>query len=1013
MVLMPPGSAKTMYSSVLWPPWILAQKRNLCIIATSHTDDLAQENSRKSIEVARQNENLLGFRLTRDSSKQWQTSNGGVYKAAGVGGPITGRRADICLVSGTLVRTLAGELPIENVEVGSSTGVVLSYGTAPTYRRVIAVARRASDDIWKIRTSAGRVVEATGNHRFFTKRGWTPASSLVVGDALLRVVQSTSCSEGLRRCEGCAQGQDGVVLQSVLREEWDECEGGDRPACMRGLRRFDVGGSPLADIVFDGLLGGSYSCAGEKAGKPDCAEELRDLRRGVSTDQQFHAGAVLLSSLQEQGSQQGHFGDTQPGLASWDRDGSRRHSGVVRSEKAGLGTGFPAVRGVQLDDAAGGASHQHGTDGSPVGKPCGSLSGVSSQAACCGAFEAEIDFVSVVERVRGEREVIDIQVQDTECFFANDILVHNCLIDDPVKDVAEAESPQFRNMTWNWYTSVLMTRLKPGGSVVLIMCLAGDTLVEMWDGSRRRIDEIEAGELVKSWNGRDYVGSVVSASIDNGIDATRLIMTTGSSVRANARHPFLVIDGDGMRWVRVRDLRRGMRIVRHGTGRIGELSVRWKDAPGRRNAAGCAPAITKKRNGLLGAGHRLAMLLVGWRRGGVGDTGLSLPSMIGFLRSRVGFARSASRTGAEGGRSIGWSRWWRTTTTRPARFVDCFATTATGSLDELEIPAFWNVPSSMSGAATEEVLSVEEWGRERVYDLTVEGTHNFIANGLLTHNTRWHEDDLGGRLLDRQRDRWKVINLQAQCLEAGDPLGRRPGEFLWSDAYGTDGRSFAEDLADKKQELTESGSLRVWEALFQQNPRPGEGALFQTRRIGYVDAAPLGGSLVRGWDLAATADNGSGNPDWTVGVLMQRTEEGAFIVRDVERFRGGPDRVEQMIVATAQADGSRVTVGLAQDPGAAGKAWNLHITKKLQGFKVRSSPETGDKATRAAAFASQVNAGNVSLVRGGWNHAYTDELSGFPSTAKDDQVDASSRAFNELIQPGFGAKVVRLLHMAR
>jgi predicted phage terminase large subunit-like protein len=91
-----------------------------------------------------------------------------------------------------------------------------------------------------------------------------------------------------------------------------------------------------------------------------------------------------------------------------------------------------------------------------------------------------------------------------------------------------------------------------------------------------------------------------------------------------------------------------------------------------------------------------------------------------------------------------------------------------------------------------------------------------------------------------------------------------------------------------------------------------------------------------------------------------------------------------------------VRISLPQDPGQAGKAQVLYLTKHLIGYVVESTPETGDKATRAMPLVSQANVGNVSLVRAPWNRAYLEELRDFPGGTKDDQVDASSRAFNTL-----------------
>jgi predicted phage terminase large subunit-like protein len=117
------------------------------------------------------------------------------------------------------------------------------------------------------------------------------------------------------------------------------------------------------------------------------------------------------------------------------------------------------------------------------------------------------------------------------------------------------------------------------------------------------------------------------------------------------------------------------------------------------------------------------------------------------------------------------------------------------------------------------------------------------------------------------------------------------------------------------------------------------------------------------------------------------------VVLDVVRIRGGPDEVEAAILATASQDGRSVSISLPQDPGQAGKAQAQYLVKRLAGYTVKVTPETGDKATRAGPAASQVNVGNVRLLRGAWNRPFLDELGGFPSGTKDDQVDALSRAF--------------------
>jgi predicted phage terminase large subunit-like protein len=146
---------------------------------------------------------------------------------------------------------------------------------------------------------------------------------------------------------------------------------------------------------------------------------------------------------------------------------------------------------------------------------------------------------------------------------------------------------------------------------------------------------------------------------------------------------------------------------------------------------------------------------------------------------------------------------------------------------------------------------------------------------------------------------------------------------------------------------------------------------------------------------------------------MLRTDADRYVILDVVRLRGGPDEVVAAIVNTAAADGRAVRVGLPEDPGQAGKAQTLFLTRRLAGYRVDAVRETGDKSTRAAPFASQVNVGNVSVVRAAWNEAFREELRGFPSGRHDDIVDAASGAFAMLVAPGGPAVRTLINHVGR
>ncbi|GBR27590.1 phage terminase large subunit TerL [Komagataeibacter oboediens DSM 11826] len=259
--------------------------------------------------------------------------------------------------------------------------------------------------------------------------------------------------------------------------------------------------------------------------------------------------------------------------------------------------------------------------------------------------------------------------------------------------------------------------------------------------------------------------------------------------------------------------------------------------------------------------------------------------------------------------------------------------------------------------------------------------------------TRWHPDDLAGRLLAEMEngtgEEWEVLSLPAICNSDHDALHRGIGEALWPKVF---------PVAELKN-IEKSIGPREWSALYQQNPTPGEGTLFKVAMIPVVAAAPKTGQMVRRWDLAATRQVGTRDPDWTVGVKLLKADDGRFYILDVVRLRGDPAEVEAAILNTAAQDGGEVRIILPQDPGQAGVAQVQYLTRKLSGYTVDSIRETGDKATRAAPFSSQTNVGNVCLVKAPWNRAYLEELAAFPSGAHDDQVDASAGAFDALAEP--------------
>lgn len=190
---------------------------------------------------------------------------------------------------------------------------------------------------------------------------------------------------------------------------------------------------------------------------------------------------------------------------------------------------------------------------------------------------------------------------------------------------------------------------------------------------------------------------------------------------------------------------------------------------------------------------------------------------------------------------------------------------------------------------------------------------------------------------------------------------------------------------------------------------------FRREWIKIVDHPPVNPmARVRSWDLAASVPSETTpNPDWTAGVKMSRDRFGTYCIEDCNRFRKLSDGVLKGIIDTAEADGKDdTTVTIPKDPGAGGKTANSFFIRSLaeNGIPAKSVVVSGHagKIQRFLPFCTLAENGDVTIVRGDWNEPFLAELEDFigDRNQKDDQVDATSDAFNTLCKqimlPTFG-----------
>lgn len=264
---------------------------------------------------------------------------------------------------------------------------------------------------------------------------------------------------------------------------------------------------------------------------------------------------------------------------------------------------------------------------------------------------------------------------------------------------------------------------------------------------------------------------------------------------------------------------------------------------------------------------------------------------------------------------------------------------------------------------------------------TIESRKNDpVRTPIIVVMQRLHEHDLAGWLLaGGNGEQWDSLALSA-----------------WQDAANTMPLWPEKHSADELRRM-EKASPYHFAGQYRQCPAPPEGGIFKPDQLVVVDAVPSGTRWARGWDLGATMSG-----DWTAGAKLGLLPDDRLIIGDMVRLQAGPDERDAAIVRAAASDGVEVRQSIPQDPGQAGKTQVLDLTRKLAGRSVHSSPETGSKITRAEPLASQVNVGNVLMLRRPWNDKLVDEMRLFPNGRWDDQIDALSRAYAVLMTQGRG-----------
>lgn len=251
--------------------------------------------------------------------------------------------------------------------------------------------------------------------------------------------------------------------------------------------------------------------------------------------------------------------------------------------------------------------------------------------------------------------------------------------------------------------------------------------------------------------------------------------------------------------------------------------------------------------------------------------------------------------------------------------------------------------------------------------------------------TRWHEDDLAGRLLNPEYgevEDWDIIKLPA-IAEDNDLLGREIGEPLWPE-FGFD--------AKWAEETKVAVGTRTWVSLYQQRPSPQEGSIVNRKWWRYYKKAPEQfDEVIQSWDCSfKETEDGS----YVVGQVWGRKGADEYLL---DQFRARVDFTETLrAIRNMAAKWPQARLKLIEEK-ANGPAIISALRREISGI-VPVNPQ-GSKEARLKAVAPDIEAGNVYIPDPSiapWIHDYVEELAAFPSGANDDQVDATSQALDRL-----------------
>ena len=289
--------------------------------------------------------------------------------------------------------------------------------------------------------------------------------------------------------------------------------------------------------------------------------------------------------------------------------------------------------------------------------------------------------------------------------------------------------------------------------------------------------------------------------------------------------------------------------------------------------------------------------------------------------------------------------------------------------------------------------------RESVWDWFTSEALTRLEAGLsacVVVFTRWHHDDVIGRLMraqDEDKDHvpWTFVNLPALAIE-NDPLGRKPGEALWPERFPV----------ERLDKIRREVGPYVWEALYQGHPTPAEGGMFKKSWMRYYDLSGSGTSAV-----VRVSGRGEARVDGlrrfaTCDLATSKKSTGDYTAIAIWGYHPGWSTLMLLDMVHGRIDGPDLVPTFRREI----EHWGLslvfveragyqlaalqEITRAQQeGLPVVEIKPEGDKVARAMPMTAMLEGGRMLFPRGARFLAEMEsELLAFPRDVHDDMVDA-------------------------